>query len=75
MFLGVLPHTAASWVSGEALPAGGLPGQPGERVPWPHGRRWGLASGERAAEGRCERGLCRYITFCCEHPQENQQQL
>lgn len=58
---------AASSVLGE------VPGQRGERVPWRPGRRlgpWPAARG--AGEGRCERSLCRYITFCCEHPQENQ---
>lgn len=39
--MGVLSHTAASSMLGEALVAGGLPGQRGERVPWRRGLRWG----------------------------------
>lgn len=55
-------------------PGGGRPARAARRAralaPWPALGPWPAA--RAAGEGRCERGLCRYITFCCEHPQENQ---
>lgn len=55
-------------------PRGGRPARAARRAralaPWPALGPWPAA--RAAGEGRCERGLCRYITFCCEHPQENQ---
>lgn len=71
---GVLPHAPTSSAGGEALPGwvfwpGGkgsacLGAVPGAGAVASSARSWGGEAGAGPAR--------RYITFCCEHPQENQ---
>lgn len=72
---GAAPHSYILGMGrGRGPPRPGvLAGRQGERVPWHRPRAGATASSARSQRREARVGLARrYITFCCEHPQENQ---